>query len=337
MTPKKGEWFPKTRPVPLDIEGIWEFRLTRWDLKVTWGTQQFVLRVEPELVTCSEVIEQILLDLKKQDEDRIFEYSLVMRVHDMLGDTESFVWLEPMHYISSLPPQVRELEVRTRPIPLNIRSKDGTTHAVLVNDTTTLQQVIFEFGNKLGLQGRHLQDYGLFNATSKEWLESGDVSSLLQRTNNIDLHFLLRPHPVTVVFQIQEFDIARLGAVRTAALNHTPTSDPAIPLYESPTTCPPPVSATLAPNVEIDVEPHSFKSQDVLVQFTLCVSEVLNSICRELHLEVDEYALFKETDGSVVELTQWKSLRNQGVVPESRLFLLKTQEGVDLVKFVQFV
>ena len=92
-----------------------------------------------------------------------------------------------------------------------------------MNDTSTLQQVIKEFGDKLGLTGRyyiillfyyyfllfvwffwydwhhyrHLHDYGLYDKISDEWLETGDVLTLLQRENVwppsypiITLHYL---------------------------------------------------------------------------------------------------------------------------------------------------
>jgi hypothetical protein len=181
-------------------------------------------------------------------------------------------------------------------VQLYIHSKDSTTHAVLVNESTTLQQVIKEFGNKLGLQGRHLQDYGLYDKITHEWLDTGDVVTLLQQ-ENIDLHFLLRPRPIQVFYQIADYDLSHIGVTRRERLTGNFSN---IPLYESPSQGNFMNSDSALSYSDYEVvhgvpkEAHSFKMECILVQFTLCVSEVQLAVCKELGLDPDGYIMYKE-------------------------------------------
>jgi hypothetical protein len=113
--------------------------LRPWSLSITWKTRQLNVDVEPDITTFSDVIEKILMQLKKQDEvciaififvsdisfspihtlvhivpsiltylkDRIFEYNLVMFKRRVNETTPEAIWLEPMKYVSSLPSNVR--------------------------------------------------------------------------------------------------------------------------------------------------------------------------------------------------------------------------------------
>ncbi len=131
---------------------------------------------------------------------------------------------------------------------------------------------------------------------SKEWVESGDVLSLLEKAENVELHFLLRPRKVFIYYQTG--DVPRWNrTLAKASLMHSPTLG-TIPLYESPT-----VSGMLAPPSpkplstscsEFQNEP-DMKMAEILVHFTLCVSQVLLSVCEELKLESDDYVLCTDT------------------------------------------
>jgi hypothetical protein len=124
----------------------------------------------------------------------------------------------------------------------------------------------------------------------------------------IDLHFLLRPRPILVVYQIADYDLSNIEVTRKERLTGNFSN---IPLYESPSQGNLLQSSSYSDEYEsssplsysdesdcvrgLPKEAHSFNSANMLVHFTLCVSQVQIAVCKELRLDPEAYTLYKET------------------------------------------
>lgn len=119
----------------------------------------------------------------------------------------------------------------------------------------------------------------------------------------LDLHFLLRPRSISVIYQVADCDLSTLETRR----ERSSTAYSTLPLYESPSQFHPlngSLSAYNSPSSSpsyrgFAMEPHSFKCEDLLVHFTLCVSQVQQTVCKELGIDSpEEYSLYKEAPDS---------------------------------------